>query len=412
MKRSKIFNQWENPSIDLSNHRVIHIGNLPDGCCWRDIKVIFKDYYVEFSHFFGNQALIQFKTPQEAHEFIKSNKVIKPYNAPVEFSFFDSLIYDDFESIPGASRVICVQVTHLRLYLGIYDIYDQCSLFGVVDKIICFEKGGKFALVQMHTVQEAGLALYNLSNSQRHLPSFQLRIQFSKNQDIAIKFNNTKSFDFTQIGSRAEFEHNRESAMSELGFFEPERESSIPSEFDLFRPIDFDPVFSHSIIIRGYHETNNPCDTLRNLLQQYGFVISVRCTVSRGPSSLAIVQMRDEYQARLAAYMMNGCPFQNDVLTTEVIQGNEQPSLGIEISRKYPVELNKPNNYWFPSKKVRIFPETIDVSSILSELKVQCKKNGSVLTFDSVSDASYFIAKNSMKTINNQTLYLCFNDDT
>lgn len=404
----KVINPWDIPPGIDTNHRVIHIMNLPPGSNWAQIKPYFFNFPIEFAHFFGNQALLQFVTSKDARNYIQNErKIIDELNVKIEFSIIPELIYDDFESIPGASLVICVQVNRLRLYLGIYDIYDQCSLFGTVDKIICFEKSGKFALVQMHTIQDAGLALYNLSNCERHNPSFKLRIQFSKNHDIVIKFNNTKSFDFTQPSARLEFEQNREIAMSELGFFEPERDESIPQQFDLFRPVDFDPSFSNCCLVRGFHVTTNPCDSIYALFRQYGRITSVRCSAVRGNGSISLVFFKESFCARMAQYMLQNLNISNDTLAIELVTEAEIPSLGIELSKDYSnLSESYEESYCPPSKYVRITPNPGNLEKFQnSDGKLI---NDGIAEFSSIENASLFITMNSLKDLNGEKYYITY----
>jgi len=417
MIKKKIINPWHSPPTTHSSHRVIHLYNLPHGTEWKSIESYFEGYIIEFSHFFSSQALIQFSSSEMARKFMNelSNR-LSAAQIQSEFSCIYYLEWDNFEKMSGISRVLCIQVVKLRVPLSIFDIYDECSLFGTVEKIICFEKSGKFALAQMKTISEAGLAMINLSNSPRHSPGFQLRVQFSKNQDIAIKFNNSKSFDFTSNGAIIHFEQLRAASISEPGFFEPEKVTEVPPVFDLFRPVHFDPAFTHYLNVTNIDEMENPCDTLRNLFKQYGPVFRVKSNILKGGRSNALILMANGFYARLAAYFMQNCPLFGREMRVDLpmhLDPSAIGSSGCETTIK-DYEADNPSEFvgyeemWVPSEYVKVYPDTIKVSFMNLDSSIEPIPERNVLKFANIDQASVFIAKNGNGVIDNEHFSLRF----
>lgn len=283
---------------------------------WSELApIIEKQYPVKFGHTFGKNALIEFDSHNTAVKFISDFKSYQLGSyATIAFSPIPSLELPDYnQSHQIASRVICLQILRLQISLGIYDIYDECSNFGTVEKIICFEKNGKFALVQMHDVKEAALALANLSNPMRYFPNFQIKIQYSRNQDIIIQFNNAKSFDFTNPGAIAQFDLLRHTSSSESAFFTPDQSDQINDVFEFWRPVPVDQIFTQSIKITGIEIDKGTCDALFNLISQYGAVKFIK-TVCLPKQKYAVVTMATSFYARLVTAYLQNCPYNNNKL--------------------------------------------------------------------------------------------------
>lgn len=402
-----VINPWECPPGENTNHRLVHMKNLPPNCQWTEIEPLFQSYNIQLHHQFGKQALVQFSDPVAARAFIASYHGeinIKQYPVSISLSPLTHLIpISETTTRASASRVICIQVTRLRVYLGIHDIYDECSLFGTVEKIICFEKAeSKFALVQMSTVTEAGYVLANLSNSPRHLPAFQMRIQYSINQDIIIKFNNSKSFDFTSINANSQFAALREASAGEAPFFEPEKCAEVPPSFDLWRPVYFDPSFSSVLSFSGFEDLRQICDHLRNLTCQYGPVLRAK-RVKRS----VFLHMKSGFYARIAWTFLQGCPFRGRKLQIEFTTHTTFTSNG-EISKEYgdepeDLELADYGVMCFPSPAVAVAGDVP-----IEELGARAKPVGRVLVFQSIAEAAEFIATTNNSVLHGKPVRLYF----
>lgn len=366
---------------------------------WEDIKSKFDGYPIKFQHTFQKQALIEFEDHKSAKRFIAE---VKPELfgsfANVELSTIPTLIPPDMSAQkPSPSRVICLQLLRLQISLGIYDIYDECSHFGTVEKIICFEKAGKYALVQMHNVKEASLALANLTSSTRHLPSFQMRVQYSKNQDIIIKFNNAKSFDFTLPGALAQFEQLRHTCSSEAAFFTPERTPQVPETFDLWRPVPIDQPLAQFVKITGFEDLRNLPDQLFQLFAQYGTVQKIR--IFTKPQKYALVQMGSPFYARLAMMHLNGCPWPSGKLQLShphyfdpaTIDADPAPIWKDFTSMSDDPELSDYQEMWPPSEIVVV--HGANLSEIRIPPRAVALPDRNAVQFQTILDAVIFLVR-------------------
>ena len=414
--KKKIINPWNSPPTSHSPHRVLHLSNLPNNSNWNSIKNNFDTNSIEFTHFFSNQALIQFINTDLARNYISNCKGYIPNTTiKIQFSCIYYLDFENKEKYNPNSKVICIQVVKLRLPLSIFDIYDECSLFGTVEKIICFEKTGKFALVQMKTFNEASLAMNNLSNSPRHNPGCELRVQFSKIQDIAIKFNNNKSFDFTIPNSIEQFEQLRNSSYSEPPFFEPEKIPEVPPVFELFKPVHFDPAFTHYLNITNIDEMINPCDKLRNLFSQYGPVYRVKSNILKGGRSNALILMANGFYARLAAYFIQGCPLFGRKIRVDLPLHLDPAAYGVTgcetTIKDYQTDVNNGfigyEEMWIPSEFVRIYPNNFKFNENINMNYIYIE-NRNVIKFNNIEEAAIFIATYGNSIINGVNISLRF----
>jgi hypothetical protein len=142
--RGRIINPWDSPPGPSTSHRLVHITNLPPNCRWDSISpYITPANSIELHHLFARDALIQFSNSRLARHFISTynNRLsIAGYPLTISLSPIPNLLSPSDQ--PGRissppSRVICIQVIKLRIYLGIHDIFEECSHFGTVERIIC-----------------------------------------------------------------------------------------------------------------------------------------------------------------------------------------------------------------------------------------------------------------------------------
>jgi hypothetical protein len=261
----------------------------------------------------------------------------------------------------------------------------------------------------MSTVQEASLVLANLTNSPRHLPAFQMRVQYSKNQDIVIKFNNSKSFDFTAPDAVAQFAQLREASAGESPFFEPEPQEEIPAIFDAWRPVHFDPNFTHVISVTNFEDSVlTECDHFRNLFAQYGPVAKVRI-VNRG-RKIAFVTMSNGFYARVALTFLQNLRIDGRALTFEFSFYSELQN-GSELTKEYQndddVDLEEYGAMWFPSEYVLLKPFDVPVEQ-LGVGPVARHPRASAVQFRTVDDATRCIALHNNAKIDGRALFMRF----
>ena len=410
----RVVNPWDCPPGAESMHRLVNISNIPVGTPWDTVHSLFPDAAFSFHHRFGQQALIQFDNSEMAQEFVakyRGKLILNGCPLNVSLSRLPSIIPvpEQHDWVIPQSRVICIQVVKLRVYLGIHDIYDECSRFGTVEKIICFEKTGKFALVQMATVYEASLVLVNLSNNPRHLPAFQMRIQYSKNHDIVIKFNNSKSFDFTSPDAVAQFAQLREMSAGESPFFDPEHIDDLPTVFDAWRPIHSDAAFARVVCVVGYDELGcSECDHYRNLFGQYGSVSRVR--LSSRSRNLAYVTMANGFDARLVVVMLENWATSTMFVSLDHSITPELTSITSDITKDYEpgeeLDVAEYGTMWYPSPFVSVRPDAIPLDAL--PLSDCTSITDHLLEFQSIEAAALFIATHNFARIRDTTLLLRF----
>jgi hypothetical protein len=399
--RGRIIHPWDCPPGPGAAHRVVRVANLPPDCPWDVVApLIAAPAEIELHHAFGRELLVQFASAARARQFVADaagRLALRGYPLAIALSPIPQLLAPADAPARGAapSRVICIQVMRLRVYLGIHDIFEECSHFGTVEKIICFEKTGKFALVQMATVPEAALALANLTNSPRHLPAFQMRIQYSKNQDIVIKFNNSKSFDFTTPDAHAQFAQLREMSVGESPFFEPEPIDSVPVIFDGWRPVHFDATLPNVLSVTGFEDIGlTECDHFRNLIGQYGPVTKVRLACHARKA--AFVSMANGFSARIAVTFLQGWKFDGRPVVVELNlfhEGGGQSGADVvcDYQEDDSLEIEDYSAMWFPSECVSVKPPGI-AAEIAPPEAVLHRGEPCVLQFASAEAAARFIA--------------------
>lgn len=401
----RITRPWDFISPLNRKYKVVLISDIDASITKDFIKEKVNPFEPTFFHFFGNKALIQFPSEKHAKQYISE---FKPNDfgsfSSVNLSPIGTIIHDNInksDAIP--SKVICLRIEKLHISLGIYDIYDECSHFGVVEKIICFSKENvnrdnfskeqkKFALVQMSTIEEASLACANLSNCPRHNPHFQMIVQYSTNQDITIKFDNSKSFDFTQSGAHGQFEQLRKSCGTQIFLFTPDRQ---PEIFELWRPVpNLGASIGNNVMVTGFDEQNNYLhQKLFNLFSQYGTVNRVK---RKRNGQYAIVQMSNQFYARLAMVHLDQCPFFSGTLSCSPVANLEHDSAFISkdftktARSRGDLQIGDLKEIWKPSETIMIKKcDAQDINTTDAEVihGVNC------LRFLSVNDAVSFLVR-------------------
>ena len=405
--------------------KVVHFRNLPPKCGWEEIEEKLGSYTIEQHHIFNNQALIQFESSDDAKGFIAASKgfvMIKGTKVQIQMSNFPVLNSSSVALFSGRvspSPVICIQLIHLRVYVSITDIYDECSLYGTIKKIICFTKdGGKFALVQMSKPEEAATALANLYNNPKHLPCFQMHVQYSKNSELSVKVNNSRSFDFCVPGAKDEFAKLRDPLTKEAPFFSPDPNPNVSEIFNIWSPVHFDPTFPEILCVTNLDETKSACMPIRNLFVQYGHVLCVKIIAKNRRT--AFIQMATGFFARIATLFLQDCPFMGRKLQISFSSHSDvTPPTEPGCSDLYADYGPGPNDYptevyeamYFPSKFVAVrglisVQDICHATSLGKEVTVYEEEN--VIEFPSIEDSVKFISAYNGMNFMGAELFLAF----
>jgi len=413
-----------NPTCFAPPSRVIHLRNLPPKCGWEEIFENLQGYDIEQHHMFNNQALIQFVNAEDACDFLeKSNGSICIHKVQIQaqlsnFPILNSSSEALFSGRVAPSPVVCIQLVYLRVYIGIPEIYDECSRFGNVIKMICFEKpDGKFCLVQMSNVHEAALVLANLHNNPRHLPCYQMHIQYSKNQDLLVKGNTSRSFDFLVQGSKEQFIKIREQSIHELPFFSPEPNRFVHPAFNVWGPVHFDPSYPQVLCVTNLDEARSACTPLRNLFSQYGHVARVKVLFNNRRT--AFVQMSTSFFARIASMFLHNCPFMGRKLQisfsshVDVIPSSEPGSEDLYVDYgNGPIDMTVEQYaaFYFPSEYIHV-RANVKVDELKHAMKLpECSSlsDSSSLKFPTICEAVSFISAYNGISFRGANLVLSF----
>lgn len=98
----------------------------------------------------------------------------------------------------NASPVLRVIIDHLIYPVNLETLYSIFSRYGKITKIVTFTKSGTYqALIQFEISIQATTAKLALDGQQMFATGNLLKIEYSKLQQLNVKYNNDKSRDFT-----------------------------------------------------------------------------------------------------------------------------------------------------------------------------------------------------------------------
>lgn len=202
------------------------------------------------------------------------------------------------------SPVLLVQIINMVYPITLEILVSIFSRHGQVVKIITFTKGGVFqALLQMSDVQTA-VVCRNLLNGQHiYTGCCMLQISFSKMKDLVVKFNNDKSWDFSnpslpsQLAGGAAAAHPMPS-LSGMGGMASGM-GGMGAQMGM-------PVGQCVVLVSNLVEGRVSCDVLFTLFGVVGDVLRVKIAFKN--KSSALIQYREPAQAQLAVSHLNGVP--------------------------------------------------------------------------------------------------------
>lgn len=395
LSNNKIYVPWMFDVKDIKSHRVLRLNDLPINSSWGDIKSNFSGYSVEHYHFFGNKALIQFYSNNDLNKYMKN----KTDSLNVEIFCLPSFKLPNSSNSSNKHSVLCLTFVDLRIAFGICEIRDVCSLFGTVEKIVCFEKNGKHALVKMSTVKESELVIANLSENPVTLPYFQLVITYSLNSDISVKCNNSKSYDFTLPDSDDDLLTNKDLLLSDYTFF-------YPDEIGENRYINSLILLKNTYTQKLFMSLNGDVNTdyVVNLLSVYGFVESVYSILRNDNIGNTIIKMDDIDSTILASIFLNRLYIFGTCLSLDVMDEtyNPIPHFNSQEQSERPNYTIK-RNMVPPTNKVGFHPKDINLKQF-SNINIQ----NEVLIFDDIQKAAEFICCNNFKVIDDTVVNLFF----
>lgn len=203
--------------------RVIHLRSLPDDVTPQEIchlAMPFKKYgnvkdFLQLKS--KNQALMELDNIEMARQIVthytQNPPNIRQRNVYVQYSNHKELKTDsspaqqkmmqDIQALQqsegGERHVLRVVVENMVYEVTLDVLYTIFSKFGAVLKIITFTKNNQFqALIQMADQITTETAKLSLDGQNIYTNCCTLRIDYSKLQCLNVKFNNTKSRDYTR----------------------------------------------------------------------------------------------------------------------------------------------------------------------------------------------------------------------
>ncbi|XP_022314435.1 polypyrimidine tract-binding protein 3-like isoform X2 [Crassostrea virginica] len=207
--------------------RVVHIRSLPPDCTEADVVQLGLPYGKMSNVLLlkqKNQAFLEFLDEQAAVTMVSFHQQnpaqIRMRSVYVQFSNHKELKTDQANSFQNATAQAALQaasavmggptedgqkrttlriiVEHLVYPVGIEVLYQIFSKFGKVLKMIIFTKNNSFqALIQMSDPVAANAAKLSLDGQNIYNGCCTLRIDYSKLNNLNVKYNNDKSRDFT-----------------------------------------------------------------------------------------------------------------------------------------------------------------------------------------------------------------------
>lgn len=132
----------------------------------------------------------------------------------------------------GPNHVLRAVVENMIYPITIDVLHTIFSKFGVVLKIITFNKGNQFqALVQMGDSVQSQTAKLSLDGQNIYNGCCTLRIEFSRLDSLNVKFNNDKSRDFTRFDLPTGSENATPPILGSANFPLAEQQGLIPSPY-------------------------------------------------------------------------------------------------------------------------------------------------------------------------------------
>nr|XP_022313486.1 polypyrimidine tract-binding protein 1-like isoform X6 [Crassostrea virginica] len=322
--------------------RVVHIRSLPPDCTEADVVQLGLPYGKMSNVLLlkqKNQAFLEFLDEQAAVTMVSFHQQnpaqIRMRSVYVQFSNHKELKTDQANSFQNATAQAALQaasavmggptedgqkrttlriiVEHLVYPVGIEVLYQIFSKFGKVLKMIIFTKNNSFqALIQMSDPVAANAAKLSLDGQNIYNGCCTLRIDYSKLNNLNVKYNNDKSRDFTNpnlpsgdpgLDQAMPFGDGKVTVKSPLEVSQVSQMSSygVPSPMGAARLMTLNAAAAAGnavLLVSNLDEQKVTPDALFTLFGVYGDVHRVKILFNKKDN--ALVQMAEPHQAQLA----------------------------------------------------------------------------------------------------------------
>lgn len=209
------------------------------------------------------------------------------------------------------NHILLVTVLNVLYTVDINILHRVFSKYGTILKIVIFNKTAGFqALIQFLDVASAVEAKLELDGQNIYSGCCTLRIQFSSLQDLKVKYNNEKSWDFTNPNlpttpATDSTSHPSGVPMMDYNPYAPYGNTGMKSLMggSMGGGMGGTPV----LIASGIDTERTTADMLFTLFGVYGDVIRVKILHSKRDT--ALIQFVNAQQAETACTHLNNCPF-------------------------------------------------------------------------------------------------------
>ena len=239
------------------------------------------------------------------------------------------------------NRIILLTVTNI-MYPVTVDVLSQVfAKYGGIEKVIIFNRGNAIqALVQLRDIATASTCRAQLDGQNIYAGCNSLKVQYSSLNDLDVKQNNDRMFDFTSPVPRVSMNHygggtysrsnSYGSASQYLGSLSPMTAAyqSLGSYGGAPSPKSFGHDYNSTaggspvLVVEGIDEAVTKPEHLAALFALYGNVVRIKVLKSR---ETALIQMEDSTQCKIALEYLNGVMLLNRVITVSLSKGGNIP---------------------------------------------------------------------------------------
>ena len=317
--------------------RVLYVRNIPDSVT--DSELI--QYCSPFGRVIGTLILkekghgfIEFDTLEgssTACTYFQDNPLIL-HGFHVEFTFSqrqEITPRKDPDANPP-NRIILLTVTNIMYPVTVEVLSQIFAKYGGMEKVIIFNRGNAIqALVQLRDVPTASTCRGQLDGQNIYAGCNSLKVQYSSLNDLEVKQNNDRMFDFT-VPASSRLDYGSYSRGSYMGSLSPMGSAyqSLGSYTGAPSPKAFGEDYLSSsggapvLVVEGIDESRTHAEHLAALFALYGNVVRVKLLKNRGT---ALVQLEDLDQCRIALEFLNGIPIHDLGISLSLSKGGAIP---------------------------------------------------------------------------------------
>jgi len=194
---------------------VLHFRNLPTECTEMEMMQLGQPFGKVVSVMLlknKTQAFMEMESPAIATQMVELYQTTPPYvrSRPVYIQFSNHQHLSQSSSSAsiamggaamGSGNILLVQIDNMAYPVTLDTLYQVFSKFGAIMKMITFTKNSNFQmLIQFGDANSAMTAKTMLDSQNLYSGCCTLRVQMSKLQNLTVKYNNEKSWDFTNPG--------------------------------------------------------------------------------------------------------------------------------------------------------------------------------------------------------------------